>query len=112
MLLPRYSERAQLDASRLRRSCRENETCNDGKTQWFPLIRTLREQHGSVPAAVAAVSRGPILVEWLSINLCDFCTHARIDVGIATSDSMALRDLPHDFVLRPIGDRGHHLADN
>jgi hypothetical protein len=35
-------------------------------------------------------------MEWLSINFCDFCTHARIDVGIATSDSMALRDLPHD----------------
>jgi hypothetical protein len=37
-----------------------------------------------------------IFVEWLSINFCDLCTHARIDVEIATSDSMALRDLPHD----------------
>jgi hypothetical protein len=33
---------------------------------------------------------------WLSINFCDLCTHTRIDVGIATSDSMALRDVPHD----------------
>jgi hypothetical protein len=33
-------------------------------------------------------------VEWLSINFCDFCTHARME--IATSDSMDLRDLPHD----------------
>jgi hypothetical protein len=35
-------------------------------------------------------------VEWLSINFCDLCTHARIDVEVATSDSMALRDMPHD----------------
>jgi hypothetical protein len=66
------------------------------KTQWFPPIRMLQEQQGSVPAAVAAVSRGPIFVEWLSNNFCDFCMHARIDVGIATSDSMALRDVQRD----------------
>jgi hypothetical protein len=35
-------------------------------------------------------------MEWLSINFCDFCMRTRIDVGIATSDSMALRDMPHD----------------
>ena len=68
------------------------ETFNKG-TQWLPSIRTLQGQHGSVPAAVAVVSRGPIFVEWLSNNFCDFCTHARIDVGIATSGSMALRDI-------------------
>jgi hypothetical protein len=66
------------------------------KTQWLPPLSTPHGQNGSVPAAVAVLSRGPIFVEWLSINFCDLCTHARIDVGIATSDSMALRDVPHD----------------
>lgn len=56
------------------------------------LIRGPRRQ----PAAVAVLSRGPIFAEWLSINFCVFCTHARIDVGIVTSDAIALRDLPHD----------------
>ena len=72
-----------------------------GQTQWLLRLSTLHGQHrygqhGSVPAAVAVVSRGPIFMEWLSINFCDLCTHARIDVEIATSDSMALRDMPHD----------------
>ena len=35
------------------------------KTQWFPPIRTLQGQNGSVPAALAVVSRGPILVQLL-----------------------------------------------
>jgi hypothetical protein len=35
-------------------------------------------------------------MEWLSINFCDLWTRARTDVLIATSDSMALRDLPRD----------------
>jgi hypothetical protein len=54
----------------------------------------LQGQRGSVLAAVAAVSQGPISGE--RKNFCDFCTHTRIDVWIATSDSMALRDVPHD----------------
>ena len=35
-------------------------------------------------------------MEWLSINFCDLCTPTRIDVEIARSDSMVLRDVPHD----------------